>query len=268
MTPSSSAGTLTTVRSVIHAIHDAGARVEYEIEKPCKPCICLARWGGVPLLATLLAAVVALGLAGATIVLWRDGTYDGRLAVLTLTLLGVIAYAYFSFRAARPAAWVVLSIHSNLGIPALHPEVENKTSRRLLAQMTLRLWEVNLEKYKDPATDESRVKVVDWESRPLSSFYRGEEWFPVEAGLSPTGVVPLKKHLERTEEGFKYDAMLIDLTVEWVEDSLLCEGGETRKIWLADLQKYDTSAVISQNKRKRLLAPLDDPYAPAQEVSA
>lgn len=186
--------------------------------------------------ATFLALLLAFG---------KGGPFNRQLAIQTGTLLGVVWYVYFTFRMARPRAWVALSINPDLRIkpdrnrPALCPKVENKINRRLLARIILRAW-------------------VDKKPARLGPFYRGEHYFPIEARLSPAGVVPLEDYVAWSDEGFEQKELLIFLEAEWIDS--LCERGRTKKYWRTDLRTGQTAAVIDPVRQEELFGPLPDPY--------
>lgn len=220
--------------------------MEREYEPPGEWCQRIAERGGLPCWVVWVLTVVApvLGIAFAFAESGPFNPFDWSLLIQTAMLLVLIWYTYFTFRMARPPAWVQLRLMPHDGAPVLRPRVENKTERLLNARMTLRLWAVE-----------------DGEAEPLPQgpFYRGKRYFPIPGRLNPAGVIRLENLLEVSDEGFESDALLVDFKADWIDDSL-CEQGETRKFWRVDLDTGRSEAVIDPKRWEHLFGDLGDPY--------
>lgn len=222
--------------------------MESEYEPPSERCHRIAERGGLPWLAvwglTVLTAVLGVAFAFA-----QHGPFDWSLLIQTAMIIVLIWYTYFTFRMARPRAWVQLrinpSIHPNIDKATLRPEVENKTERLLHARMIVRVWVVGNDRDNEPIS--------------LGPFYQGKRYFPIAGRLNPAGYLPLGRHLEQSADGFSEDALIVDFKAQWIDDSL-CESGETRKSWRVDLHSGITDALIDPERRGRLFAKLEDPY--------
>lgn len=215
--------------------------MEIDTERPNVLCRGIAKLGGWPLVLAWLASAVAVCLAVVS-----KGPYDPNLAVLTATLIAVIWYAYFTFRGVRRPARVDLRINPDLHLdsrlqkPALRPEVENKTDRRLTVRFYVCIW-------------------VDREPVPLGPFYRGERPVAVPGRRAPRGLIPLDGHLKWREERLASEEVLVAFRAEWVDE--LCEPGSHPTLyWSVDLREGQTSAIIDPERIREIFGPLPDSY--------
>lgn len=220
--------------------------MERDYEPPGKWCQRIAERGGLPrwVVWGLTGIAVILGVAFAYAGSGPFNPVDWSLIIQTAMLIVLIWYTYFTFRMARPPAWVQLRLMPRHGGSALRPRVENKTERDLHARMTLRLWAVN---------------DGEAEALPQGEFYEGERYFPIPGRLNPAGKIPLEDVLEASDAGEENDALLVDFKADWIDDSL-CEQGETRKFWRVDLDTGRPEAVIDPKRWEDLFGDLDDPY--------
>lgn len=200
-------------------------------DEPSDLCRWLADHRGGPnvVVWTVTAVVVGLAVVG-------GGPYDPELAVLTVTAVAIVWYAYWTFRVARPDAWVKLRINP-VRTPttrALFPQIENQVHRRLYGRVVVRLW-----------VDEKPIR--------QDAIYGGARWFTIEAGLSPAGHIPLEDHM------VKDGHLLVMFTAEWI-DAALCESGRTTKYWSFWMPSLEGAAVIDPQVQREWFTPLPDPY--------
>lgn len=214
--------------------------MEVEVEEPswcCRQVAQLRRW---PLVAAWLATGLALALA-----LAPEGPYDPRLAVLTATLVAVIWYAYFTFRAGTPPARVALNLNPGRGNPrGIYPEVKNLTDRHLHARIFVRVWVGD-----DPFTT-------------LEAVFQGKRWLLIEGGRAKGNAIDLDPHLdwaEPEEPGSLRQEVYVAFKAEWIDS--LCERGEhTTLYWRLDGESARWIPVEDPGKKQAIFVPLDDPY--------
>lgn len=224
--------------------------MDVDPEQPSRLCRTVGCVGGWPRVMAWAATITIVVLA-----MVEGGSFDAGLAVTTATAVAVVWYAYWTFRVARPKAWVSLEIHPEELViapdrnrPALRPTVINQVPRQLHTRVTVRVW-------------------VDGEPVRLEGpLYRGKEPYPVDRRLSPAGVLPLTDHLEWTDDGFVNDELLIMFEARWIDT--LCERGQAKKFWRVDLTTGQPDAIISATRRRRLFGPLPDPYTSDDHTGA
>ena len=124
--------------------------------------------------AFVVACLLSLASVGLAIGPGPRGPYDRELAVLTATLLGIIWYTYFSYRALHRAPETVLltDLRSHLdgsGV-TLTPVLENRSPRTVVARIRLQVW-------VDGEEIASRAYFDGGELAPLQPFQSVEEHF-------------------------------------------------------------------------------------------
>ncbi|MFI5168083.1 MAG: hypothetical protein ACHQQS_15860 [Thermoanaerobaculales bacterium] len=134
------------------------------------------------------------------------GAYDPTLAVLTLTLIAVIWYTYFSYRLANPHLPTVLRVGlTGRGAPAdvlLTPELNNDSPNSVSCQITLELW-----------ADDAVI--------PQDDFYSGHVSMP----LDPQGVWSGRAKIPRArlpaapapQDSPAFKSAKARLTVRWTD---------------------------------------------------
>lgn len=211
--------------------------MEIHTDQPGRFRRWIAREGGGPRVLLTAGCAWAVGFLLSQVVEGRP--LRPGLAIQMMTLIAIFVYVYFTIRMAHPPAWTVLRINPRLNEPALHPEVENRTSRRLHVRIIVRLW-------------------VDKRPILLGPFYRGDHYFPVDGRLSPTGIVPLGDYLEWSGVEIGSQELLVQFYAEWIDN--LWEMGTSTKYWRVDLRRGETAAVIDPMQQQRLFGSLTDPY--------
>lgn len=125
--------------------------------------------------------MVAVALAVAP---FRDGHYDATLAVLTATLITVVWYTYFTYRAVHrePETFLLTALKwsSRRGFD-LMPSVRNPMPRAISVWVHVEVW-------------------VDGQPIDLGPFYRGEEARPLDAQQGFRGWLDLGQHLRHHQD--------------------------------------------------------------------
>ena len=165
-------------------------------------------WAGVPkrfrrpLGVTWAATVVAVALAVGPFI---GGTYDGTLAVLTATLITVIWYTYFTYRAVHrePETFLVTALRTSTSTPLLlHPVVRNPMTRAVSVRVHVEAW-------------------VDGQSVDLGPFYRGDETRVLDAQQGFRGSLDLRDHVKsHVDQGdFHWDTreLCARMDVRWTD---------------------------------------------------
>jgi hypothetical protein len=165
-------------------------------------------WTGVPkrfrrpLGVTWAATVVAIALAVGPFI---GGRYDGTLAVLTATLVTVIWYTYFTYRAVHREAetFLLTALKTSTTTPLLlMPVVRNPMARAVSVWTHVEVW-------------------VDGEPVDLGPFYRGEEarvlgaqqGFRGSLGLGPH----VRSHVDKGNFQFDTKQMCARMHVRWTD---------------------------------------------------
>src|SRR5712691_4439877 len=126
----------------------------------------------VPLGIAWAASAIAVVLVTAP-----GGKYDPTLAILTLTVIAVIWYTYFTYRSVheKPLAYVVVELTYDGSFEVLAPIVRNPTERGLEVRLNLDIW-------------------VDRKAVAIDAFYSGKEPKPLGPTQGFRGAVDLRPY--------------------------------------------------------------------------
>lgn len=189
---------------------------------------------GIAWTASILAAAVAIGPN-------IGGPLHQELVVLTLTLIAVIWYTYFTFRAVNrePPSYLKTGLQIKGGPEAVvvRPHIHNPTVRTIHARVWLDLW-------------------LDHQQLLGPPFYAGEEEVTLGPDEGFAGFVELRdelKHVERDDYGdFRPTGQKLKarLQVRWTDD--LEETGVTPpKHWVFDVDAGRMVYVVAPSNIKR-----------------
>jgi hypothetical protein len=166
-----------------------------------------------PLGIAWAATVVAVVLA--TI---QRGEYSPNLAVLTLTLIAVVWYTYFTYRSVHrePPAYLLPQLDYEAAFESLYPILRNPTERTLEVRINLDIW-----------VDGARVE--------MDAFYSGRESKKVAPTQGFRGAINLRPHTNIKRDQYNApvsgaNEVLVRMTVEWNDD--LGDSGSTLPIYL------------------------------------
>ena len=147
----------------------------------------------------------------------QRGEYNPNLAVLTLTLIAVIWYTYFTYRSVHrePRAYLLLQLDYEPQLEILYPSLRNPTERTLAVRLTLDIW-------------------VDSTKVTLDPFYSGQEAKDVGPTQGFRGAVDLVPHNKIVRDDYRRpvsgaNEVLVRLKAGWTDD--LGDTGETLPIY-------------------------------------
>lgn len=197
----------------------------------------------VPLLVAISAAIAAVLLAVLPVLIngvppqnWTDW-YDPSLAVLTATLLAVIAYAFFTYWAATRKESTILRLDLDRDKYTLKPTVENPTKRRVTVNLKMRV-------------------LIDSERElPQGAFYTGRDDFTLLPGETFSGSVWLYPQLELESapgEGLQplHDEIKVVLSADWSDD-IDEEGSVGPRYFRLPLATEEVVPTVSSSNRKQ-----------------
>jgi len=133
------------------------------------------------------------------------GQYDPNLAIVTMTVIAVIWYTYFTYRSVHrePTAYLLLDLTYERSFDGLRPAVTNPSERTLEVRLTLDIW-------------------VDQKKVTMDAFYSGQESKKVGPTQGFKGVVDLNPYTSARE-------ILVRMTARWTDD--LGDSGSTLPIY-------------------------------------
>ena len=168
----------------------------------------------------LLCSLVAIGLA---IVPNFTGSYDPNLAVLTLTVVAVIWYTYFTYCGLHRESPTILHLQVEGAIhpssAQLKPIIANRSPRTVAATLHLTV-------------------SVDADEVPLGAIYRGETQLDISPYETFTGSVPVSDEIMKSQQNsmgevlFTREAIRVVFRVDWTDD-LQEKGTVGPKYWHA-----------------------------------
>ena len=187
----------------------------------------------------LLFSFVAVGLA---IVPNFSGTYDPNLAVLTLTVVAVVWYTYFTYCGLHRESPTVLQLQvegvMHPGRTQLNPGITNLSPRTVVATLHLTV-------------------SVDDDEVPLGAIYRGETPLTLSPHEVFRGSVPVSGEIMKPQRGsmrvmlFTREAIRVVFRVDWTDD-LKEEGTVGPKYWHATSGEPTVLPVIAQENIDRI----------------
>jgi hypothetical protein len=197
--------------------------------------------------AWAIAWVASIGSGLAAIGPNIGGRYDPTLAVLTLTLIAVIWYTYYSYRSINRAEPTLLAYNLEGSITPrcvhLNAVIENRSARQVKVRVHAQLW-----------LDDSEVR--------LAPFYRGESVLDLPPFEVFTGVIEIDPELLKLAENkdgtasFGYHSVKGMISLLW-EDDVLESGSLGPRHYHASPREPGITPVLGSENLQPLFGPLE-----------